>query len=520
MIAKTPKTHRLPHWYAASCRWRMSIGFQHAVGGRRQPRPFYWPADYNGGTPPPVVIAEAVGRQNDWRRIVCEWPDLKRKLACVMPERDWSLPVWVENDTFAKMDAGERAGIEYGIAMFQAEVDAEEQREAEQAARWFARNGLAAMVNVLRDAFPTPTFSPGFAEHRRAERINRIDAERVTALAELQPVVARVMVRPVTVREAVEVYLTKYANRTTLKTSLGIDERTSDTLAERVRAAFGQSSGADKPPIRETPIAFDAPLSSIDRSKLEAFATYWHTMPAGVRSERTIKNVLEAARSFFTWCGNEPLYGWSLPPDSAALLTAANVARDAMDFDPALLRKIIEEGGRRVQMYALFGLCFGFTQSDIQDTLETEMFTIGEDRFVQRLRSKEPKLKRGTKPIRVRHWITPEFAKLIEAERNVNANGTLFRSERGVPLTADTIGDLWNSARARIDADLPFSQLRKIGGNRIKVLAGGVEGLLMSEFWKAHALNGVAKSYEDGVWPAMNDVEKLWSAQLRSEGIL
>jgi hypothetical protein len=55
-------------------------------------------------------------------------------------------------------------------------------------------------------------------------------------------------------------------------------------------------------------------------------------------------------------------------------LTASNVQREAVPFDPDSILKLIAAGGRRVHCYVLFGLTIGYYQSDIADTLRSAFF--------------------------------------------------------------------------------------------------------------------------------------------------
>jgi hypothetical protein len=518
-----PKTQessfRLPEWLGdGTRRWRMRVGYQFGKNGRRVEKPFYWSRpDNSGGVPPPDVQAEAVEHQLRWRQLSRDWKALSSSLKFCFPERDWSMPVWCDEEQ-AKMSSGEAAGLAQAMATATSEIESEELNDEQLAVRWVSRNGLEALIASLRQPV-TLSKDFQFAVPAYLERASKkIEEGRITAMTGLAPTVRRKLVSSVTLRDAAQVYLAALARRVTLKTTRGIDKTTSDTAARRLYGAFGLSANPEKPPLRKTPVDIDAPLLSLDTRTLEEFSHFWHGMPAGVGSERTVKNHLEAVRQFLVWCEEQLEYGWHLPAASRRLLTAGDRVREAVAFDPANLRKLVAAGGRRGQVLVLFGLCCGYYPADIAEALATDFFEIGGTRYVQRFRSKERKSKRGRRPLKVRHHVAPEFADLIDAERGANASGTLFNTERGTTLTAASINDRWQDVQERAGVDLMFSQLRKLGYNAIKRL-GKREGVQMAEFWDGHA-KGTSDSYDDGVWPELNEVERLWADELRTHAIL
>lgn len=510
---------RLPEWLDdGTKRWRMRVGFHFGKKGRRVERPFYWTRpDNNCGVPPPDVQAEAVETQRRWRQLTREWKELGPNLTLCFPDRDWSQPVWCDEEQ-AKMKVGEAAGIAQALATATAEIEADERAEEQQAIRWVTRNGLDALIAALQAPPEPPVFSRFTTSARREQVIKGIEDRRVTTLAELAPSVQRTMLSSATIRVAVKAYLAALSRRVALKTSRSIDQTTSDTEARRLYGAFGLSANPDNPPLRTTPVTIDDALLSLDKKKLEDFAHFWHEKPEGVKSERTVKNHLEAVRQFLVWCEEQDEYGFHLAAASKRLLTAGTRQREALAFDPENIRKLIVAGGRRVQGYVLFGLCCGYYQMDIAEARVTDLFEVAGTRYVQRFRSKERKVKRGRRPLKVRHYIAPEFAATIDAESGMNASGTLFNTEYGTTVTAASIHDRWQDMQERAGVDLMFSQLRKMGYNGIKRLGKG-EGVQMAEFWDGHA-KGVSDAYDDGVWPEMNEVERRWADELREHRIL
>ena len=136
-------------------------------------RLFYWTAENdNGGTPPPAIIAAAVERQSEWRNIVAVWPRLSRRFEAELPDQHGTVPVRFDPELPAKIDAAERAAIEQTMAASFAEQDEQERREADQAARWFAETGLAALIAAMRVPFAlTPMNMPALFKARIAERV-------------------------------------------------------------------------------------------------------------------------------------------------------------------------------------------------------------------------------------------------------------------------------------------------------------------------------------------------------------
>jgi hypothetical protein len=519
MNDKNNSNFRLPMWLGdGSHRWRMRIGYHFGKDGRRVEKPFYWPgSDDNGGVPPPDVQAGAVEHQRRWRQLKRDWKELSHSLKVCFPERDWSMPVWCDEEQ-TKMKAGEAAGIAQAMEAYRSEEEAAEHREQQQAVLWIIRRGLDEVLDALRRPPEPPEFHHSVTSVEKQHVLQRIEDRRITTLAELAPTVERKLLSSTTVRKAIEAYLADLATRVALETSLGIDKTTSDTESRRLYGAFGLSANLKNPPLRDTPIKIDDPLLSLDRERLKKFAMHWHEMPEGINSERTVKNYLNAVRQFLIWCEEQEKYGFHLHIASRRLLTAGAPEREAVDFEPDNIRKLVIAAGRRGQCYMLFGLCFGYYPQDIAETLDNDLFCLDSIRYVQRFRSKEKRRKKGRRPLKVRHYIPPEVAALIDAERGTNSLGTLFNTEHGTILTAASIHDRWQDIQERAGVDLMFSQLRKIGFNAMKRL-GNNEGTQMADFWDGHA-KGSTDPYDDGIWRAMNEVERLWANELREHKII
>jgi hypothetical protein len=117
----------------------------------------------------------------------------------------------------------------------------------------------------------------------------------------------------------------------------------------------------------------------------------------------------------------------------------------------------------------------------------------------------------------VKHWVPPELAALIDAERGENPDGFLFNSERGRVLVPKLVTNIWSNAVDGAGDELSFKQLRKIGFNRIKLHAEGSREV--ADLWDGHAA-GVTDSYDDGIFAPTIAAQKKFAAELRLAGIL
>ncbi len=129
--------------------------------------------------------------------------------------------------------------------------------------------------------------------------------------------------------------------------------------------AFGLSASKEMEQIRVIHIGehltfdLDQTVGELNRDLLIGFARFWHGLPDGVKSSRTIRNRLHSARKFFHWRALQN-YGFAFPEDIAGLYTAADVKTPAASYDLARLKKILANastrGGIRLTLYVLLGL--------------------------------------------------------------------------------------------------------------------------------------------------------------------
>ncbi|HEX8341844.1 MAG TPA: hypothetical protein VF624_13115 [Tepidisphaeraceae bacterium] len=429
------------------------------------------------------------------------------------PGKDWTRPVWVH------LEAIEAKHSQVVEAARAAEV-----ADYRSAVATVARVGMTQFLATLRQPdltnFPDDVVAAMFPD--RGEAFQRISARREQARLQMVEdlTLTRATTVYVTVRDAMTAYLAKHEQRVELKTGDWIDRETYKQMRKTLLAVFGLSSSEKMQPVRDdVPLDLDAKLASLDDETLEGFARFWHRMPAGVNSPRTVRNRLQAARDFFKWCDRKP-YGFSLDPDTAKLLTAEDVETPAQPYDADQIKRILAKGktrgGTRLRMYVLCGLLCGYTQVDCAEIAEADYLDENGVRYVHRYRSKEARPKRGSRPIKIKHWIPPELAALFDQHRATNAQRFLFNNENGVALTAKNVASIYAEAVADAGEDLSFKQLRKIGFNEIKKLSGSIE---VADQWDGHAA-GVRDNYDDGFFPPVIAAQQALADKLRADGVL
>lgn len=485
-------TYRVPTFVKSDNRWRLRIDHAHGT------KEFRWPNNGTGTTCPPQIQAAAVTVQDHWRSICADWSNISFVMSHADPTKDWSRPAWVT----AEQVAAAKSAVEETR-------NTNRQVHQVQTAYSAAAIGIDTLADTLARLTPGAPSNPGGPwEH-----------DRVALLQHLRPAIHRKAVT--TTRSAMTAYLSAQKERTKLKAGDWIDPKTFRSIRCNLLGAFGLSTSGEQQQYREVKINkvkfdLDAPLP--DRNTMEAFCRYWHMMPEGIDSSRTVKNYLNAARTFFRWC--EDRYAFDLPNDIAKLMTAANVETPAEQWNPERLKKILAQGkkrgGERLKMYLLFGLLNGYGQTDCAEISIRDYLKEGSEHFIHRFRSKEDRPKRGSRPIRIKHWIAPELAVMIGRNRGKNPQGYLFNGERGTVLTDRAVTGMWERAVEDADDTLTFKQLRKMGYNRIKNHAGSRE---VAELWDGHS-GGIADHYDDGIFLPVIDAQKKFAAELWAEGVL
>jgi hypothetical protein len=191
-------------------------------------------------------------------------------------------------------------------------------------------------------------------------------------------------------RLALVKYLDYHEARTHLEVGDWLKASSYVAMRKMLLAALGLSAHAEMSPCRDTGLNLDGPLPG--REALENFVRYWHAMPCGVTSSRTVRNWLGEARRFFAWCADRD-YGFTFPTDVARLFTAGDVETPAEPFDPKRLNKILAHGkarGRhRLKIYTLLGLTNGYGQTDWSEINTGDYFVEEGQHYIHRFRSKE-----------------------------------------------------------------------------------------------------------------------------------
>ncbi len=489
--------YRLPTWHAGSERWRLRITHWHGT------KDVYFDVDKRTPDVPPNVIALAVQVQKHWRDVQSRWDEIQLGMELLDPSKVWMKPVYLTPEQVRESEARVSANIE----------QYHKQRDTGTAYN-AAALGLDGLINILSQ-------TGAFDSHAPRELI---EADRVRLLNLLRPA-AKLAVSS-TVRKAMAEYLAEDKGRTSLKTDASIQSDSHRSTRSNLLGVFGLSTNV----VRQVPVDLDGELSeALAPAKLTALGHYWHGMPEGIGSTRTLRNYFATLRAFLRWC--EERYNFNFPQSVAKLLTASNVQTDAEPFDPERLKRILAKaktrGGDRLLMYVLFALMLGYYQSDVAKIANVTYFMAAGESYIHRKRTKEQKSKRGSRVIAVKHWVSPELAAMIDAERGLNAKGFLFNGERGEPLTPGAVTKTWQRAVEDADDTLCFKQLRKMGFNRIKhhadelAKARGGEGvgLTVADLWDGHA-KGVTGSYDDGIFAPVIAAQKAFADELRSLGIL
>jgi hypothetical protein len=143
-------THRLPNWHPATNRWRLRIGYRLNAQGKRVEQTFWWAGHRGDGNPPPAIIHAAVSKQDQWREIKANWAKNRDRLRAVRPNLDWSMPVWFDATLLEQYVSVEKSLLDEAVQRAFDEHEREAASDADTAARWFVRNGIAKLMERLQ----------------------------------------------------------------------------------------------------------------------------------------------------------------------------------------------------------------------------------------------------------------------------------------------------------------------------------------------------------------------------------
>ena len=482
--------------------WGQKIGYAHTKNGTRDRKFFYFPGP-PGTTPPPDVIADAVAKQREWADVVESWPEVGPALAAQDGEREFSLPVWYDRHLLEQtwdLDAG-KAIAEANVAL--ADYDATEAIATLADTRTRGAD-VATIVNELR-------------------RTGVIPAGTV------------VTTRPVTIREAINEYLSNQRARIDLKIGDRITIGTYNTKRNNLLLCLGCNVAKEwtqTTTIVETDrplLDLDKPLTTLSKSDIEAIAKHWFTLPDG-EARRSIKNYFSGLEGFISWCDEREEYGFITPKGTAKRLTVKggdDAKVTAADY-PAL-KALLIDAPERTKMYVLLGLFCGFYQSDICQLLADEVETRDDEMFITGYRSKEDSEAKAESKIKVTHWVPKEIAVVLEAGKApANEWGLYFLNRYNRPMFSEKIeggkSNAVSKAWEKISAGkttLTFRQLRKWGWNEIQRFADTAidnrcVGETMARRWAGRSGGGVAKAYRFDDYRPVIDAQRAWWAEIHS----
>lgn len=156
-------------------------------------------------------------------------------------------------------------------------------------------------------------------------------------------------------------------------------------------AGSGLSSSVKMEVVRDTGVDVDSPPQTFEQIPALLLANYWHGMPDGVKSTRTVRNHFQDGRKFFRFCNDQEEYGWKTPPGIPEEYSASKVGTPAMPRDPDKTKKVLAQGGGRLKMVCRFGLTCGYYQKDCTRIRDAEHHLENLHRFIKRLRRKASK---------------------------------------------------------------------------------------------------------------------------------
>jgi hypothetical protein len=477
----------LPKFNPALGRWAQKIGYNHSKTGKRVEAWSYF-AGPESETPPPDVVADSVAKQREWNSIKTEWPELRPALEQLYPDDDWQKPVWFDRDILSTpIDAGE------------------EILEAQKAdANYLAKDHVAELKQI-EDWGKNQEQIVGYLK-----------------AAGLLPKGVQVATRKLTIREAMNEYLTTEEKRLALKVGAAIKVGTHNTDRNNLLLCVGLSIAVE-PEEKVKIIDLTKPLVALDNSDIETLAHHWFTLPGNVNSKRTIKNYFAGFRKFVTWCETQDALGFTRPRNMNQVLRIKDggVSTPAVRPNYALVKSIIENTSERTQMYGLLGLFCGFGQADIYRMEENELEEIDGEYYITGYRAKEDSEAKSNTKIKTTHWIPSELAAMLKKYRAPkNEWGLFFLNRFNRPIFTETlhggksnsVATSWDKALEDSRKKLTFKQLRKMGWNEIpkystdKVCVGET----MSKRWAGQAGGGIGNHYRFQDYEPVIQAQKKW----------
>ncbi|MEX2215270.1 MAG: helix-turn-helix domain-containing protein [Phycisphaeraceae bacterium] len=226
------------------------------------------------------------------------------------------------------------------------------------------------------------------------------------------------------------------------------------------------------------------PLSSFDYDAIQMMGDYWRSRPATKRyggkgapiAVNTVRNRLKTARRFVRWLNRASKWDWRCPPeweealkmDEQRMLTETEklvVSSGPETWTVEELVTMYAYATDRERVFILFGLNFGFAQSEVISFRHEDIKLDLKPPQINRVRRKTRKY------FEAAIWPeTLEALKWLADHQTRKAKGNdawVLLTEKGTRFDSNAIANRWNGLLKRIRVDhpnfrrLPFKHLRK-----------------------------------------------------------
>ena len=499
---------KIPTWNSSLNRWWLRIGKVHTKAGQLTDKAFYWTADYNGGTCPASVIAEAVEHQKAWNQTVAEWPLLRPRIEAAYKSLsqpfytgpDLSKPIWIDREELAAKEAS--------TAAIKAKLEAHEHKQTSQ-------TFIASSQQVLT-ADPSQQFAL---------------IQQLLASGLLPKTIATSVAKDVvTIEQAVDLYVEGEKKREGLKAGKGLKAGSINTKQNNLLISIGKTThveGRKKGRALKTnrkPIDYTINLQQITKQHLTDFVNFWLSDAAAV-SERTGINYCRSFKSFLNWCDDHEAFGFSLPKGSADLFSFKTTEKTKIEeLEPKAMKKLLDACGEKTRLYILLMCNCGYYASDIGDLKFDDLTVHDGDHCIWRGRTKTS----HQNEFESLHVLWPETYELLmkyKAPKD-NAFGRLLLTQTGLPLYREAVGEFKNMAIARAienardvsGVDIAPKQFRKFGATAIARLGASktTNGGDVARLYAGQVIPGSLKFYAKEHFTPLTKALKKWRLELKA----
>lgn len=488
------RTIAVPTYHDATGRWCQKIGYKHGRTGDRTRAWFYWPGE-KAAHPPAEIIAASVSKQNEWSSIVEEWETVRPLLESLDDEGlCWILPIWFDR------------------AILSSPLDAADELKAAKIV--VANHESHLIVQQLKTVESWGHNSDNILSNLRA--------------AGILPNSVIVATKKLTVRQAITTYLKQEKQRIEMKAGNRIKTGTYNTKRNNLLICIGCTIAVDWQQNEPNLIDLEKPLTAIESSDLQRIAHHWFRLPGNVR-RRTVANYFSGLKSFLAWADRQDELGFMKPKATDHILRISGA--ETTDVTPTnlnLLKMAISDETDRNKLFALLQLICGFNSADISNLELDEVQTIEGEMYITGYRSKEDSEAKIKSKIKTTHWIPPELAKIMHAQKaEKNEYGLYFLNAKAKPLASEkveggkfsAIAKAWEKVRAVHPHRPTLKQLRKWGWNEIQKYGGDrvCAGETLARRWAGQQGGGVAKSYRFDDYRPVIAAQKLWWKAVKSK---